>query len=509
MAGGKETPRQRMISILYLVLLGLVALNVSDSILDAFKNLGNSLSMSTQNTQAGIDNMFLAFRETKLKEEPERAASILQKAEQAQAVAQRLTDKVKELSELLVSEGGGEDETTGDVKFRASTDVAARLMINEGRAKELRKLIQDTKAELLALTENEIDVTLDALDPNPRGGVKKSWEEANFGDGIPLTAAITALEKINADVKNAESAAVRHIFGKMDQAVVNLDRFAAVAVAPTSYLIQGQPYTAKVFLTAYDSKSNPEILVNGTSLPVTDGQGVYSVNTSEPGIFTWHGTIHVQQTDGEVKTYETEPMTYQVARPSAVVSPDAMNVLYIGVDNPISVSSPGIPSESIHVSGVGAGISLRRTGNRYVARVSSTGEATINVSANIDGNSQRIGSSKFRVKRIPKPTARVAGKTGGRISATQLRGQNFLSAALDDFEFDAKFTISRFSMYIQNPRVDPLLFQQPGGASFTAQMKSGLNGVTVGSVVMIYDIVGKGPDGMEQNLDGIIFQVTN
>jgi len=509
MAGGKETPRQRMISILYLVLLGLVALNVSDSILDAFKNIGNSLSTSTQNTQAGIDNMFLAFRETKLKEEPERAAPVLQKAEQAQVVAQTLTDKVKELGELLTSEGGGLDEVTGDVKFRASTDVAARLMINEGRANELRQLISTTKTELLKLVDDEIDITLDALDPNPRGGVQKSWEEANFGDGIPLTAAITALEKIKADTKNAESAIIKHIFGKMDQAVVNLDRFAAVAVAPTSYLILGQPYTAKVFLTAYDSRSNPNISVNGTPLTVTDGQGDYTVNTSQPGIFTWQGTIRVQQTDGQVKVYETEPMTYQVARPSAVVSPDAMNVLYIGVDNPISVSSPGIPSESIRVSGSGAGISIRPAGSQYVARVGSTGEAVISVSANIDGKAQRIGSSKFRVKRIPKPTARVGGKAGGRISVTQLRGQNFLSAALDDFEFDAKFAISRFSMYIQNPRVDPLLFQQPGGASFTAQMKSGLNGVTVGSVVMIYDIVGKGPDGMEQNLDGIIFQVTN
>jgi len=508
MAGGKETPRQRMISILYLVLLGLVALNVSDSILDAFKNLGNSLSESTQNTQNGIDNMFLAFRE-QLKENPERARPIMAKAEQAQAVVQKLTDKVKELSELLTSEGGGEDETTGDVKFRASTDVAARLMINEGRAKELRELIQATKAELLVLTDNEIDVTLDALDPSPRGGVQKSWEEANFGDGIPLTAAITALEKINADVKNAESAAVRHIFGKMDQAVVNLDRFAAVAVAPTSYLIQGRPYSAKVFLTAYDSKSNPEITVNGTPLPVTDGQGLYSVNTSEPGVFTWTGSIRVKQVDGTEKTYETEPMTYQVARPSAVVSPDAMNVLYIGVDNPISVSAPGIPSESIRISGTGAGISINRSGNRYVARVSSTGEATVNVSAALDSTVRHIGSSKFRVKRIPKPTARVGGKTGGRISATQLRGQNFLSAALDDFEFDAKFTISRFSMYIQNRRVDPLLYQQTAGASFTPQMKTAMNGVTSGSVVMIYDIVGKGPDGLEQNLDGIIFQVTN
>lgn len=507
MAGYRETPRQRMIGILYLVLLGLVALNVSDSILDAFKNLSTSLNASTQNTQAGIDNMFNAFRETKLKENPERAQPILERAEKVQVLIHGLTNRINEYSDVLMAEGGGIDEETGDVKYRSNTNISVRMMMRGGRAKELKEMINSTKTELEALTNNEISISLDAEDPPKRGGISKSWEESNFGDGIPLTAAITALEKIKADAKNAESAAVKHIFGKMDQAVVNLDRFAAVAVAPTSYLIQGQPYTAKVFLTAYDSKSTPTITVGGSPLQVVDGQGVYTVNTSSEGVFNWRGEIQVQQTDGTIKTYQTEPMSYQVARPSAVVSPDAMNVLYIGVDNPISVSAPGIPKENIIVNG--SGVSLSGSGGKYTARVTNTGEATINVSAKIGDKTQSLASSNFRVKRIPKPTARVAGKTGGRISAAQLRGQNVVSAALDNFEFDAKFNITKFNMYIAKPRVDPIGPYQASGASFSSQMKTGLSGVTSGSVVMIYDIVGVGPDGVAQNLDPITFQVTN
>lgn len=507
MAGHKETPRQRMIGILYLVLLGLVALNVSDSILDAFKNLGNSLNTSTQNTQTGIDNMFLAFRETKLKENPERAQPILQKAEQAQALVSKLTAQVNEYNQLLSTEGGGIDEDTGDVKFRSSTDISARLMINEGRGKQLRELINNTASELKKLTNNEVSFALSAEDPAPRAGIKKSWEESNFGDGIPLTAAITALEKINADAKNAESAVVKHIFGKMDQAVVNLDKFAAVAVAPTSYLIAGQPYTAKIFLTAYDSKSNPKITVNGTSIPVTDGQGIYSY-TPGVGTHTWKGSISVQQTDGTVKVYETEPMTFQVSKPSAVVSPDAMNVMYIGVDNPLSISAPGVPAESLKLSGSGVSLTSRG-GGKYIARVSSPGEVALNVSATIDGKTQNLGASKFRVKRIPKPTAKVGGKDGGRISAAQLRGQSVVSASLENFDFDAKFRVTKFNMYISKPRVDPIGPYAASGNNFSAQMRSALSGVTAGSVVMIYDIVGVGPDGVAQNLNAITFQVTN
>lgn len=507
MAGHRETPRQKMIGILYLVLLGLVALNVSDSILDAFKNLANSLSTSTQNTQAGIDNMFLSFRETKMKENPERARPILEKAEKAQQLTAKLTAYVDELKTLLAQEGGGEDSETGDLIKRNNTDIAYRLMITEKRGKQLRDMINSTKDELEKLTNKEVSFSLFAQDPAPRAGIKKTWEDSNFGDGIPLTAAITALEKIKADAKNTESAVVKHIFGKMDQAVVNLDRFSAVAVAPTSYLIQGQPYTAKVFLTAYDSKSNPSISVNGGALNVKDGQGFYSVNTSSVGEFKWQGKILVKQTDGTMKEYLTEPMTYQVAKPSAVVSPDAMNVLYIGVSNPISVSAPGIPMSSIQVAG--NGVTISGSGGKYSAKVTTPGKATVSVSAKIDGKVQQLGTTEFRVKRIPKPAARVAGKTGGAISAAQLRGQNVVSAALDNFEFDAKFSITKFNMYILKPRVDPIGPYQSSGSSFSAQMKTGLGAITPGTLVAIYNIVGVGPDGVAQNLDPISFQVTN
>src|SRR5690606_22434463 len=264
MAAGKQTPRQRMMGILYLVLLGLVALNVSDSVLDAFRNLATSLHTSTQNTQEGIDNMFNTFKATKLKDEPERARPILDRAEKASQLANQLSVHIDSLQAVLEAEGGGHNETTGDVRKRDNLSISPRLMIKQkengvSRAEELRNRIKATREQLLALTNNEVSFSLDAQDPPSRAGLQKSWEQANFGDGSPLTAAMTALEKIKADLKNAEAVVVKHIFGEMDMALVNLDRFAAVAVAPSSYVTEGQPYTAKVFLTVYDSNSTLEI----------------------------------------------------------------------------------------------------------------------------------------------------------------------------------------------------------------------------------------------------------
>jgi len=276
MAGGKETPRQKMIGILYLVLLGLVALNVSDSILEAFKNLTDSLNTSSQNVQSGVDATYASFEATKLKDEPARAKPIYDRAKKASSYTDELNAHVADLKKLMETEGGGYNETTGDISKRDNLDISPRLMINQKRATTLKNKINDTRTKLLALLDAKerqgINLSLQASDPKQRGAVNRSWEQSNFGDGIPLTAAITALAKIQADIKNAESEIVKRILGKMDQAVVNLDQFSAVVVAPTSYLIQGQPYTAEVFLTASDSKSSPDITVGGSRLAIKDGK---------------------------------------------------------------------------------------------------------------------------------------------------------------------------------------------------------------------------------------------
>lgn len=508
MAGGKETPRQKMIGILYLVLLGLVALNVSDSILEAFKNLTDSLNASTQNVQIGVDATYASFEATKLKNEPERARPIYEKAKKASSYTSELNTYVEGLQKLFETEGGGYNEATGDISKRDNLDISPRLMINEPRATELKKKINETREKLITLLDEKdrknVSFSLEAKDPPNRGAVKRSWEQSNFGDGIPLTAALTALAKIKADTKNAEAEVVKKVLGQMDVAVVNLDQFAAVAVAPTSYLIAGQPYTAEVFLTASDSKSSPEISVGGSRLQVKEGKGTYTVNTSSEGIFSWTGTVRVKQTDGTIKTYTTTEQKYQVARPSAVVSPDKMNVFYVGVPNPVSVSAPGIPKENLVVTMSGGTIS--GSNGKYTVTVNTPGTtAKVSVAANVSGKVQNIGSSDFRVKRIPDPKAKFAGKTGGALSAVVIKSQSSIFAILEGFDFDAKFNVTRFSLVIARPRADVVVLQANGN-SFSAQMSAAVAAITPGTRVIFDDIVAVGPDGTQRQLDPMAFK---
>nr|WP_315402051.1 gliding motility protein GldM [uncultured Sphingobacterium sp.] len=505
MALGRETPRQRMISILYLVLLALLALNVPDTILDAFKNINNSLESSRSNVNTAVQQLFSAFESTKLKEEPARAKPIYDKAKKAQAIIGELNTYISSLKEDFTKQGGGIDPEKGDLVKRENEDISPNLMINEKKGTILKDKINETRAKLLALLTPEeqksVSFSLEAKDPEKSVNGKKSWEEINFGSGTPLTAAMTILTKIQTDAQNAESDMVKLILGKMDQAVVNLDKFAAVAVAPTSYLVQGQPYKAEVFLTASDSKSQPAISVNGSPLQIVDGKGVYNVSTSKEGIFSWTGVVQVKQTDGSMKEYRTATQTYQVARPSAVVSPDKMNVLYIGVDNPLSVSAAGTPTDKVKVNMTGG--SLSGSGGKYNARVSSPGTARISISAEVaPGKMQTLSTTEFRVKRIPDPIAKFAGKTGGSMATVALKAQNAIFAKLDNFDFDANFKVTKFTMIIAKPRADAIVLSTSGN-QLSSSMASALNGITPGTRVIFDNIVAVGPDGTSRQLNAV------
>jgi gliding motility-associated protein GldM len=207
-------------------------------------------------------------------------------------------------------------------------------------------------------------------------------------------------------------------------------------------------------------------------------------------------------TDGKPKQYNLPEQTYQVAKPSAVVSPDKMNVLYIGVANPLSVSAPGIPVDKIHIN-MSSG-SYTGSNGHYEARVTSPGETKITISAEIaPGKTQVLSASTFRVKRIPDPVAQFAGKNSGSTSAVNLRAQDKVFAHLDNFEFEAKFTVTHFTLIIQKPRQDALIVKGTG-SDLNADMKAKMATIGPGTRVIFDDITAVGPDGTSRPIAPIL-----
>nr|WP_068887950.1 gliding motility protein GldM [Pedobacter panaciterrae] len=509
MAGGKQTTRQKMINIMYLVLLAMLALNVSDTILNAFKNINDSLASSKTNVSTSVDQLFASFQNTKLKDEPARAQPIWEKANKAKAYADELNNYVQKLKDQFNVAGKGIDEETGDLVERANLDIAQGIMINQKEGQKLKVKINDTREKLIGLLDEKdragVTFTLEAKDAEKNINGNKKWEDINFGEGTPLTAANTILTKIQSDVKNAEAEVVKKLFGNMDKALVNLDKFEAVAVAPSSYVVQGQPYTAQVFLTASDSRSNPEISVGGSALAVKEGKGTYSGSTGSVGVFRWKGIIRVRQTDGQIKEYPTAEQSYQVAKPSATVSPDKMNVIYAGIPNPFSVSAAGFPLESVHASISGGSIS--GSNGKYTVNVDGgqVGKTlNINVSATNAGKTLNLGSQQFRVKGLPTPRAYIKGKSGGNVPLEWLESAGGIETQLEDFVFDVKFRVIRFSATFINPKADAVTIPCNGGG-FNGQIKGALNSIKPNATVIFKDIVCEGPDGKQKVLDGITF----
>jgi gliding motility-associated protein GldM len=504
MAGGKETTRQKMINIMYLVLLAMLALNVSDTILNAFKNIDNSLNASKNNVSASLEQQFTSFEGTELKNKPERAKPLWDKANQAKAYSNELNKEIERLKEIFKTRGGGIDERTNDFVLRDNLDISQKVMIGKGEGEKLKNKINETRAKLAALLgkDGNISTALEAKDEKGR-----TWEDINFGEGTPLTAANTILTKIQTDLKNAESEVVKKLFGQMSETLIIMDEFKAIAVPSSSYVIQGQPYKAEVFLTARDTKSNPEISVNGSSLAIKDGIGTYTGGTNSVGIFKWTGTIRVKQTDGNYKTYPTPEMTYQVAKPSATVSSTNLNVIYAGIPNPFSISAPGFPLESVKASISGG--SMSGGAGKFMINVPASliGQTVnINVSATSEGKPINLGSNVFRVKQIPNPTAKFAGKMGGIISGNKMATENQVTAALENFEFDIKVRVTKFTVVVIRPRQDAQQFFCTGD-TFSSQAKAVLSSLPFNSRVYIEGVQAAMPDGRTVTLNSMVFTV--
>src|SRR5690606_12440304 len=233
-------------------------------------------------------------------------------------------------------------------------------------------------------------------------------------------------------------------------------------------------------------------------------KAIFTATHTTPGVYEYKGTIRVPSPDGSVKEYPFS-QSYQVSAPTAVVSADKMNVLYIGVDNPISVSVPGIPRESIRAS-ISSG-SLSGGNGNYTARVSEPGTAVISVSAEVGGEVRALGSQTFRVRTVPPPIPKFGGISSGALNASVAKVQPGVFAVLENFDFDMQFTVTRFTMIISRRRADPFV-QTANSNALTPQMKQALNTVAAGDVIAIDDIYVKGGDGTNRKLEqGIAIRI--
>ncbi|MDZ4665893.1 MAG: GldM family protein, partial [Bacteroidota bacterium] len=199
--------------------------------------------------------------------------------------------------------------------------------------------------------------------------------------------------------------------------------------------------------------------------------------------------------------------TYMVAAPSAAVALDKMNVFYIGVPNPISVSAGGVAPSELSVSGSG-GIKLSPKGGagKYEVTATTPGSVTISVSAKTKDGMKPQGTFKFRVKKIPDPVAKVGGKSGNvDMKKIELSSIGGVVADLPGFDFEAKFVVTSFELTAVVKGV--LKSEVCSGNSLSSAARQILATAGVGSKIFIENVKAKGPDGSIRNIPGVTIKV--
>jgi len=527
MAGNKLSPRQKMIGMMYLVLTALLALNVSKEIINAFVTVNDSLETSKENAVIRNNGLYDLF-DRAMKNDPVKTKPFNDKAQQIRKYAQGMNDYINDVKSDLILKVEGLEEGAAvpevrNIARKDDYDVPTNIMCGDKadgvghKATDLKQTMNDFKANIMKTLspedrkefEPKLNQIISTADPDPAivQDKKRTWEMANFYHN-PIVATVALLTKFQSDVRNVESELVNHLLSSIDAENFKFDALQARVIAPTSYVLLGQEYKADVFLAAYSTTSNPEITLSGGNvIPVEGGMGKYSVKPTSEGLKKWGGVIKIKKPDNTYEEYEFE-QEYIASKPAAVVSPDKMNVIYIGVDNPMSISVPGVADANITATASGAGLKLKKDAKRgaskYIATAKAQGIAKVNVIAKLSEKNVPMGTFEFRVKRVPDPVAMIGGKKGGSINKSVLAAQSSVNSIMENFDFELFFRVKSFRMTLIRRGKDPIEMDAKD-SRLTSDMKRAIRGAGPGSKVYFEYIKASGPDGTTRSLSSVNF----
>lgn len=523
MAGFKETPRQKMIGMMYLVLTAMLALNVSVEILDAFLVVNDSMEDTNKTLQHKSETAYARF-EQQYQLNQNKVGPFWEKASKVRELTNDFISYVEDVKITCItrSEGISADSARvvdlRDLGTRDKYDETTNYLIGpieggkKGEAQILENKINAYREALMnyvnpAQREHfKVGLRTDG-DYRDANGKSENWKMHNFYHKI-LAADITILNKIIAEARNAESDVINHLMGSISAEDFKFDQINARVIPKSGYVFQGEEYTADVLVAAYDSKETPEVLIlpgvdkitpqnvgRATRVSAEEGVGKVKFSASDLGTKKYAGVIRVKTPAGGVNEYHFND-DYIVARPSLTVSAKKMNVFYIGVDNPVSVSVSGVADANIHPT-ISKGTIRRGAGGKdWVVKIpkGSTGKAVIKVSAEIDGVTRSMGSSEFRVKRVPAPTATIGGKSSGKINKSVLVATQALIPKMpEDFDFQLDFTITSFKFV--TTRSGDVIIKEGKGNMLSSEIRNVISGLGRGAKVWFEDIKAEGPDG--------------
>ncbi|MDR0687830.1 MAG: gliding motility protein GldM [Prevotellaceae bacterium] len=509
--GGKETPRQKMIGMMYLVLTAMLALNVSAEVLNAFGLFESGLSQTAKVFSEKNDAAETVFRVANA-ENTERVGPWFTKSLDVREKSKLLIDYIESLKVEMVALADGpaalaikDGKVVGELLInKSTTEPSSNLMVRQQKGLELKKKLEEHRSYLLSMVKPEaaglidnIEKMLETKDIKAHDGGEKRWEVGLFSD-LPVIAAIPLLTTLQVNTLTCEADVMSYFLSQTEVGTVKIDNFDPVVQSVSDYVIRGGKFEAQIFLAASDRTLKPDVTVNGQKLSSVEGKARYEASANNIGEQILNGAITLNG-----KSYPFT-YTYTVAEPNVVVSPSKMNVLYRGVLNPIDVSAAGIPDNKVRIS-VSNG-ALSRENRQYWINPGDGTICEVSIVAEINGEERNMGKKMFRVKNVPKPTPEMDGIQGKTATRQQLISSQGIRAIMPpDFDFDLKFSIKSFVVFAS---IDGYVQEQTAyNQMFTDKQKQIMNRLQSGQRLSITEIKAVGPDGKVVDLQDLSIKV--
>lgn len=524
MAGFKETPRQKMIGMMYLVLTALLALNVSKEIITAFVIVNESVEKTVENFSKKVDDKYGEF-EQQYNLNREKVGPFFEKAEQAKKMSDDLISFIDSVKYSVISETEGIPLDTAKIipleKIHAKDnyDDPTRLLVGEEGFKKamgwkLQEKLNNFRENMLSLVKEKdrdfikIGLKTDG-DYRDADGVKQSWVHHNFYHTI-LAADVTIFNKLINEVYNAQYDIINYQYSNISKEDFKFSKIDAKILPNSKIIFQGEDYDAEIFVAAIDENAKPTVdyvmnatewdenlLKSATTLQGDSGYVKLNINTNnlKPREYTFAGRIGIKKPNGIDVEYHNFSSNFFVAEPSANVSATKMNVFYRGVDNPVKISAAGVPASQLKYDIKGDGRIQQKDGNLIVnnLRQKTVGKVTV-VVYRVNGKDQKqLGQQEFRVKDLPPPEIFVNGMNdNGVVGKGGFLANPYIRSALPDYiNFEYKYKVTGFSMWVKKNGSDYEM--RSNSNRLSGDMVNYIQGARKNSKLFFTDIEVQGP----------------
>lgn len=506
-----KEPRQLMINLMYLVLTAMLALNVSSEILHAFRTINQSISSSNASIQDKNDKLYKSFDDQQAQTgQADRVKPYNDKAKAVKAQAQAMYEYLETWKTRIIEHSGGYDDgDKKEIKRQDDIDATTFLLVEKNGGDTLKQKIEDLRSFLLTQVKPDdpkafaSQLPLNIIEPEKSDNNPQAlWKVGNF-QSMPVMAAVTLFSKFQNDVRNSEAMVINQLAKEAGDIQVKFDEIMALAVPKNSYALEGQKVEAQILLAAYNKAVNPNVSSSsGRVTKVENGVASWETVAGGVGLQTVKGTVTLDM-GGRIESRPYE-FQYMVGSTGASIQLDKMNVFYIGVPNPITVTAAGYSVQDVSISIPGADANPTGPG-KYDVTVTKPGKVMAAINAKTQDGVKQVGSMEVRVKYIPDPIARVGGKNGGAIGSSIFKVQQGVVAALDNFDFDTRFVVTSFQMSVLPKRGELLGPYTVNGAYFnkSPQAVQVMERLKPGDRVYLEEIKAVGPDKRTRALGAI------